>query len=199
MKIHKFNSKEEWELARNNKITGTRAKELIVRRGKEQKIEFYRMLAERIGIPRDNENRMDRGLRLEDEAIKEFEKQTGKKVNNDLVIWCRDDDERIALSPDGAIGKTEAIEVKCLDQAVHLKAYITRAIPSEYKDQALQYFVVNDSLRKLYFTFYDPTLPCSFFYLELTRKELKKEIEANLKEQRNILVMLDELEDKLTF
>jgi hypothetical protein len=50
---------------------------------------------------------MDRGKRLEDEAIERFAKETGKKVNTDLVLWMRDDDENIAVSPDGSIGKTK--------------------------------------------------------------------------------------------
>ena len=40
---------------------------------------------------------MDRGKRLEDYAVERFVKETGKKVNTDLVLWVRDDDENIAI------------------------------------------------------------------------------------------------------
>ena len=68
----------------------------------------------------------------------------------------RDDDENIAVSPDGFIGTTEAVECKCLSSARHIEALLTRAIPSEYEYQVLQYFIVNDKLEMLNFVCYDP-------------------------------------------
>ena len=110
MKIQKFSSEEEWLEARLGKVTGTRLKDLVVKRGTGKKIGFYEIIkAERIAIPASGENVMDRGKRLEDFAIERFIAETGKKVENDLVMWSRDDDDNIAVSPDGWIGKKEAV------------------------------------------------------------------------------------------
>ena len=147
MKIQTFNTKEEWLASRVGKITGSRLGDLVAKRGNGYKMGYYELIAERIALPHNGENVMDRGIRLEEEACLRFEKETGKKVNNDLVIWTRDDNEDIAISPDGMIGKIEAIEVKCLSSALHIKAWLTKEIPSEYEEQIIQYFVVNDSLK----------------------------------------------------
>lgn len=47
--------------ARLGRITGTRLKDLVVRRGSGYKIGFYEIIAERIAIPASGENVMDRG------------------------------------------------------------------------------------------------------------------------------------------
>jgi predicted phage-related endonuclease len=142
---------------------------------------------------------MDRGKRLEDEAIERFVKETGKKVNTDLVLWMRDDDENIAISPDGAIGKTAAVECKCLSSARHIEAWLTKAIPDEYEYQVLQYFIVNDSLKTLYFVFYDPRMPKDFFYFEVKRKDVQERVDAYIELERNVLAEIAEIEQQLTF
>ncbi len=135
MKIIKYDNEETWQLARRGKITGTKLKGLITKRGNGKKIGFYELIAERLAIPPDDENVMDRGLRLEEEAIKEFEKKSKKKVKTDLVIWEREDNPSIAVSPDGYIDKTEAVEVKCLGSARHIEALLTNEIPKDYQEQ----------------------------------------------------------------
>lgn len=200
MKVQKFEDRDQWKDARRGRITGTRAGNLLSKRdGKTPLKGFYELIAERVAIPRDDENRMDRGLRLEDEAIQRFAKETGKKVTNDLVIWSRDEDEDIAISPDAQVGKKGAIECKCLDSAAHIEAYLTKRIPKDYDAQALQYFVVNDALETLYFIFYDPSMPIDFFYIEVKREDMEEEIEAALVMQREVLKKVEEIEQQLTF
>ena len=67
------------------RITGTRLKDLVVKRGTGRKIGFYELIAERIAIPPSGENVMDRGKRLEDEAVERFAKETDLEVENELV------------------------------------------------------------------------------------------------------------------
>jgi predicted phage-related endonuclease len=173
MKVIKFEDEEKWLEYRKGKITGTRLKDIISKNGtKQKKIGFYEIIADRISIPPDNENRLERGHRLEDCAIRKFEKKTGKKVENDLVMWVRGDNEDIALSPDGYIGTKEAVEVKCLASAKHIEAYLTQKIPSEYEYQVLQYFICNDDLERLYFVFYDNCCPIDMFYLIVDRADI---------------------------
>lgn len=200
MKTLKFDNKEAWLAGRIGKITGSRLKDIVVKRGTGKKIGFYELIAERLGIPADGENAMDRGTRLEAEAVEAFTKETGKEVDSSLYIWTRDDDESIAISPDGVIGKTEALECKCLSSARHIEAFLTQEIPDEYEFQKLQYFIVNDNLQTLYFAFYDPRLLAKpFFYITVNRKDIEKEIEQYLNYQRETLAEVNTIVNQLTF
>lgn len=199
MRTLTFADQEEWMEARRGRITSTRLKDLIVKRGTKPKMGFYEIIAERVAVPRTDENVMDRGRRLEDEAIDRFEQETGKKVNRDLVIWCRNDDENIAISPDGFIGKTEAVEVKCLSSARHIEAYLTREVPSDYEAQVLQYFVVNDDIKKVYMVFYDPRMPKDLFWLEVKREDVQDKVAEYLELERKALEEIARIEKELTF
>lgn len=202
MKITRFENEEEWLEFRNGKITGTRVKDVIVKRNTgEEKMGFYELIAERLALPPDDENVMERGKRLESEAIKEFTETTGKEVITDLVVWTRDENERIALSPDGYVEDlTEAVEVKCLASANHIKSYLTKQIPSEYEDQAMQYFVVNDKLEQLHFAFYDPRLlVANFFIITLDRSNYTEKIKDYYTKQINLLDRVEAVVKSLTF
>jgi len=130
-----------------------------------------------VALPSDGENVMDRGIRLEEEALKRFEKEISRKVDSSLVLWISEDDENIAVSPDGMIGKTEAVEIKCLNSATHIEAWLTQKIPKEHYFQIIQYFIVNLKLKTLYFVFYDPRIPAKdFFYFTIKRKEVEADV-----------------------
>lgn len=199
MKTLKFSDENEWLEARRGKITGTRLKDLINKRGNGRKKGFYEIIAEKVAVPHDGENVLDRGHRLEVEAIERFEQETGKKVNKDLVIICRDDNEDIAYSPDGYIGQTETVEVKCLNSASHIEAWLTKQIPSEYEEQTIQPFIVNDKLKKLYFVFYDPRMPKDFFYFEVNRKNVAEKVAEYFELEKQVLAEIAEIEKQLTF
>ena len=201
MKTLTFNDKDQWSSARRGKITGTRLKDIVVKRGAGKKIGYYELIAERLATePEGDETPMDRGTRLEPEAIERFEKETKKKVDTSLLLWVRDDNDSIALSPDGVIGKTEAVEVKCLSSARHIEAWLTQKVPDEYEMQVLQYFIVNDSLKTLYFVFYDPRIPSKdYFVLEFHRKDLAEQIEAMLEYQRTTIEEVNQIVNDLTF
>src|ERR1035441_3847852 len=119
MKTLKFepNERDEWLYTRRGKITGSRLADIYSKRdAHKKKIGFYELIAEKLGLPPDNdENAMERGSRLEKEAIARFEQENpGVKVDTSLLIWTRDENENIAISPDGVISETEAVEAKCL-------------------------------------------------------------------------------------
>jgi hypothetical protein len=204
MKINKFESKEDWERGRFGKITGSKLDKIVTKKGTGKKIGYYELIAEKLGIPADDENPMNRGTRLESEAIERFEKESKKKVDSSLYILERDDNKEIAISPDGIIWKKdkvkEAVEVKCLSSARHIEAFLTNKLPSEYELQALQYFVVNDELETLYFCFYDPRLFAKpFFYLTIKRKDLEEDIKYYLDYQKNTLLEINEIVSRLSF
>ena len=199
MKTQTFESREEWLSARRGKITGTRLKDIVVLRGTEKKIGFYELIAERLGIPADDESAIDRGVRLEGEAMEVFEKATGKTVDKSLVIWTRDENESIAISPDGFIGETEAVEVKCLSSANHIKAVLTGEVPKDYEFQVLQYFVVNEKLETLHFVMYDPRLLAKpFFVIEVKREDVQEDVEKYLAYEQTTLAEIDEIVNQLT-
>ena len=202
MKTTKFDSNEQWMAARLGKITGSRLKDIVVKRGTGKKIGYYELIAERLGVPADDEKPMDRGHRLENEAMERFSKETGQKVDMSLIMWTRDDNESIAISPDGVIGKTEAVEVKCLSSARHMEAYLTCEVPDEYQMQGIQYFICNDKLKKLHFVFYDPRFLVEkvvYFTIEITRDQVAKEIEEYLAYERNVIMEIDRIVNQLTF
>lgn len=200
MKITTYESREEWLAGRFGKITGTRVKDLIVKRGTGRKIGFYELIAERLAIPSDGENPMERGQRLEPEAIERFAKETGKAVDTSLVIWEREDDSRIAISPDGFIGMTEAVEVKCLSSARHIEAVITKQVPDDLKDQVIQYFVVNDKLKTLHSVFYDPRLSVKdYFVIETKREEVQENVNEYLEYERKTLEEVEAIIMDLSF
>lgn len=198
--IEKFDDRDDWLNARNGKITGSKLKDLIVKRGTGEKKGFYQLIADRIAIAPDGENPMDRGTRLEEEAVDRFAKETGKKVNTDLVIFSRTDNPNIAFSPDAYIGETECVEAKCLNSASHIEAFITQKVPSEYSDQVIQPFVVNDNLKTLYLVFYDPRIPSKdFFYLTINREDLGDTIEDYRRLEVEKLALVEEWVLKLSF
>jgi hypothetical protein len=175
--IHKFDNEKDWLDFRKDKITGTKLKDIIVKRGTNKKVGFYQLIADQLAIE-DDENPMDRGHRLEEEAIDLLTKTTGIKFNKSLVIITRDDNPNIAWSPDGFTDNLKiGVEVKCLKSALHIQAIITDSIPYEYKEQSVQPFIVNDQLETLYFTFYDPRLVSRPFHvIEVKRADVEGEI-----------------------
>lgn len=186
----------EWHQIRKGKITGTTLKS-IMGTPKARQEAVYELLAERLTVGVEDsenyENAMERGLRLEDAAIASFELHTGNKV--DKVGFCEDDDEKmIANSPDGLIGETEAVEVKCMGGKNHIKMWLTNAIPEEYFWQSIQYFVVNKKLEKLHFVGYNPDIPVHPLHIiELERESIAEKIEEAKVAQKNFLKEVDEI------
>ena len=169
-----------------------------------RKLGFYETIAERLGLPRDGEDRMERGLRLEQEAREEFEKRYGKKVV-EVGICVSDVDDRIINSPDGLIADengefTEAIEIKSLSPARHIQGVVENKVPDEYWSQKMQYFVTNEKLQTLYWVFYDPSIAAiPFHVVEVHRDELEDWPERLLEFQLSQLEQMDEIVERLAF
>lgn len=213
MKTYTYETREEWLAARKTKITGSRLKDIIVKRGTEKKKGFYELIAERLwqDVESDfpdyvpNETPMDRGTRLEKYAIERFKAETGHKVDTSLILWVREEEERIAISPDGFIcppdgsEPTEAVECKCLNSASHLEAFLTNKIPDEYYMQGLQYMIVNDLIETVNFVFYDPRIPVKdYFVIPMQRADVLGDIIDYLDYQMKTIKEVDEIVAKLT-
>jgi predicted phage-related endonuclease len=146
---------------------------------KARKTALYEILAERltVGVDMEYENAMERGLRLESDAVAMFELETDKKV--ELTGFCEDDtNPMIANSPDGLIGENEAIEVKCMGGTNHIKMWLENEVPEDYFWQVAQYFIVNEKLQKLYFVGFNPDIPIKpLIILEVNRESILEDID----------------------
>lgn len=200
MKVKYFATKDDWLEGRKGKITGSVLKDIVVKRGSGEKIGFYQIIADRISQKTD-EDPMERGSRLEPEAIDVFSSKIGKDIDTSLVIWERDDNPSIAISPDGFMGETEAVEVKCLSGAKHIESYLTNKIPEEYHYQVLQYFIVNEKLETLYFVLYNPEMPekIQMHYFIISRKDVQDQVDTYTAYQKEKLATIDEIINTLTF
>jgi hypothetical protein len=204
MKREQYQNELDWLYSRKGCITGSTAKDVKpMVRGGGYKIGVYRLIADRIAIPRGDENRMERGHSLEAEAVERLARETKLPFTQvDFEIWKHEEFDNIAFSPDGYIeGEIieTACEVKCLDSARHIEAYITKEIPSDYSEQILQAFIVCETLQELYFVFYDPTVTVDFFYILIKRADIEKDIIKTETDQEQTLAFVNEWVNKLTF
>lgn len=176
-KITKFENDTDWLEFRKSKITGTKLKDIVTKRGNGTKIGVYQLIADRLAIE-DDEDPMARGHRLEKEAIEHLSNLTGIEFITDLVIMSREDNSNLAWSPDGySKDLKSAAEVKCLRSALHIQTIIENKIPDEYKEQSIQPFIVCDELETLYFTFYDPRIVSRPLHvIEVKRADIEKDI-----------------------
>lgn len=188
MKKHNFSQRSpEWQQIRKGKISGTFLKNILgTPRARQEAV--YEFIADKltVGIDLGEENAMDRGIRLEADAIAMFELETGKKV--ETIGFCEHDDEPIiSNSPDGYVADsndTEAVEAKCLGGKNHVKMWLTNRVPDDYEWQVIQYFVVNPKLKKLYFVGYNPDIPShSLHIIQVNREEVTDRIEIAYKAQ----------------
>lgn len=185
---------DEWHQLRKTRITGTVLKS-IMGTPKARQDAIYQTIADRltIGLP-DNEqyeNPMDRGTRLEPDAISMFEFETGKSVIE--VGMCEsDDNEAIAQSPDGYIkgsNDTEAVEVKSPGGKNYVKMWLTNDPTDEYTWQIVQYFVVNPQLEKLYFVIYNPDIAIHPLHIiEIVRDEEMENKVKHATERQEIFI-----------
>lgn len=181
----------EWHQKRKTAVTGTVLKSLMGTPKARQEA-VYECLANRltVGVEDEYENAMDRGTRLEPDAIAAFELETNKSVER--IGFCEsDDNSAIAQSPDGYVrdtGDTEAVETKCMGGKNHIKMWLTNKVPDEYEWQVVQYFVVNEKLEKLHFVGYNPDIPVHPLHIiEVTRAEIEADIEK-AREAQNIFL-----------
>jgi putative phage-type endonuclease len=202
MKILNLEQKSEaWHEARLGRVTGTGLKR-ILGTPKVRESYFYEILAERLSTEANSEeSALDRGVRLENEAITAYEAQKGVKVER-IGFIERNDCKWIGSSPDGLIATDgiykKGVEVKCLSSANHIKTYLTQEIPEEYTAQGINYFVVNDDCEEVDFVFYDPRISkIPMFVITMKRSEHEKEIVEALEKVRQFIKEVDEVVIKI--
>ncbi len=188
----------EWFALRNGKVTGTLLKK-IVGTARTQETAYYELLAERLSVvEHDEESALNRGIRLEDEAREAFASAYGVKVET-MAFVESDTNKFMGISPDGFIKKgkkyIQAVEIKCLSSANHVKAWLENQIPEEYYPQVVQYFIVNKDLQSLFFVLYDPRIEIHPMHIILVeRADIEEDIVEYEKEE---LAMIKRVNDKV--
>jgi len=223
IKLSQEHDREAWLQMRRGKITGSKAKAIRpLSRGADRIPQgFWDLLAEKLAVGADGEKDIDRGQRLENEALELTAKKLKLNLNLDPGMWVSDDNEDLAVSPDAAENTdspTYAAEAKCLSSANHLKFVIKdqrvqqgelyRPIDSipdgasaAYREQVIQYFVVNENLKKLYFVLYDDRIALDKYMLHvitIDRKDIEDEIEDQKQMQLETLAEVNKLIAELT-
>jgi hypothetical protein len=96
---------------------------------------------------------MERGIELEPEAIAAYETTTFNKVYK--VGWVEVTEPPwqgwVGCSPDGLIGETELIQVKCLAWNTHLEYIFSNSIESKYiKQMQFELFITGRQFNTLF-------------------------------------------------
>ena len=92
------------------------------------------------------------------------------------------------------------VETKCLSSAWHLYIYYEKEIPTAYRKQNLQAFIVNEKLQKLHFVCYDPRIPAlPIHWITITRDEIAGEIALYKQYEDQLMEELNALVNELTF
>ncbi len=180
----------EWFMARMNKITSSRMKDVL----KPDNLGLVdEMIAEKVtnvpDIPDFISDDMQRGSDLEPVARDEYIKKTGIEIEE--VGFCISDKyDWLGLSPDGFTpDRKGGIEIKCPKTKTHVKYVRQGQIPNEYRPQTLEYFLVNEKLEWLDFISFDPRFKVKpLFIHRITREEITDQLEDTM----NALIKFNE-------
>lgn len=215
VKVSQKDSRDSWLELRRGVVTGTKAKIVAPpKRGAGTPQGIYELLAEKVAIAKDGEKEMDRGLRLEEEALLLTQDKFNLDLNMDCGMWFSDD-MKLGISPDAAEVSdkpTYAAEAKCLDSKNHLQAILNdieaKKLPqynpldslkiatADYSAQAIQYFVINQDLQTLYFTLYDDRVALDnvvHYVITIKRDDVAEFIDGQESYERDALARVDEM------
>jgi putative phage-type endonuclease len=166
---------DEWLKLRQGKFTASTFKDLFMKETTQgyqdaiYKVAFERLTKE---SPENFSNDwMQRGTELEPEAREWYELETYNKVHNGGFFEYND---WIGASPDGLIGDSGLIEIKCPKFSTMMDYLIKKELPKNYYYQVHGQLFVTDR-EWCDFIAYHPSLPK--FVLRINRdKEVDKEI-----------------------
>lgn len=191
----------EWFELKLGKVSGTTLKGILGTKVARDTA-FYKTIGELLKVPDENtpeyENDMDRGTRLESEAIAAYEFETGNSVYH--TGFVEGDTPLSGQSPDGdtkaTIGNV-GVEVKCMGEGNHMKVVVTNKVPKEYMPQVLKYFMVDPTRVAVDFVAYNPEIPrFPLHIIRLYKVDLLKEIaDAQEKENKFVAEVLEAMED----
>jgi hypothetical protein len=199
---------QEWFDFRYDKLNGSEAKYVKpLQRGADRTpAGFWKLLAHKLAMRPDGEKEDERGHRLEPIAVSEYAQKTGKPFRTNCGMWVSDHDANTTFSPDGeepTDQPTYSAEVKALSSDKHIKVIAKdikakkeegynpiNSVPDEqgaqYRDQAIQAFVVNDKLEEHHFLMYDDRMAfeeLKLYAIVIKRKDVQELVERRKAEQ----------------
>ena len=181
---------DAWMQIKSGKTSGSGVKPILsARTPAPWKTYAYKLISQReneaLATYRDGylSEAVQWGQDMEPEAIKEFEKRTGKIVEQ--VGWVESLDPALkgksGCSPDGIITIKEWVEIKCLSTENHIKFVTENSLPTDFKPQVINYFVINPDLDVVYLALYDPRVKIvkkKLHIIPVFRKDCQKDIDA---------------------
>lgn len=201
MKIKQYKTREDWLMARAGKVTGSKLKDVLTKKGNTTKIGVYQLVADKLGIIDGSIDGRDRGHELELEAIQALSNELGYEFKTDLVMFESDENPNMAYSPDGFTEDfTITAEAKCLSSAHHIQVIVEDRILNDHFDQMVQSFIVNDKQQTHYYVSYDPRVTARPVHIiRTTRKDVEGIIERYRGMQKDILAKVDKIVEELAF
>jgi len=195
---------EQWLIDRLCVITGTRLK-AVMGTVKAQDTLINELIAEHLtDRPKEmyKSVTMQRGNDEEHFAIKQYEKQTGVKIES-FGLCIHSEFEWLGLSPDGFTKNLlHGTEVKAPNTDTLVGYLRAGTIPKEYYWQVIQYFIVNEKLKTLDFLPYDPRVKLDKLQLvpiSVTRKDLEDDINKAMERLLKFREKWISEQDRLTF
>jgi hypothetical protein len=191
----------EWELARLEKISGTRLADAIGTSAKQEAL-INQLIAEKLtGERKENyvSLSMAKGIEAEEYAIAEYELKTGE-ITEQVGLCQSDKYDWLVYSPDRLIKKAgkykKGVEAKCPNSDT-LIGYIRKGkeIPKDYLPQIECAFLVNEDLEEMDFIAYDPRIQTEQYRLWIVN--VKRE-DLPLKEtEEELLKFYEKLQEEL--
>jgi putative phage-type endonuclease len=173
----------EWEMARLEKISGTRLADAIGTSAKQEAL-INQLIAEKLtGERKENyvNLSMAKGVEAEEYAVSEYELKTGE-ITEEIGLCQSEEFDWLVNSPDRLIKKggkyCKAVEVKCPNSDTLIGYHRKGEIPKDYLPQIMSYFLVNEDLEELDFVAYDPRIQTDQYrmlIINVKRKDLPLE------------------------
>jgi len=131
---------DEWKNLRLGKVTASRLSDVMSKgRGsspsKTRHAYMMQLIAEKLtGEPQDNftNQYIEWGNECEPQARSMYEFETGNNVDQVAFVDC---ENGFGVSPDGLIGESGLIEIKCPKSTTQIERYLKGEFPSTYKAQ----------------------------------------------------------------
>lgn len=157
---------DEWKTARLGKVTASRMADLTAKTkfgwGAGRANYMAELLVERLtGVPTEgySNDAMKRGSATEPEARMEYQIRTGLEVEQ-VGFVPHPTIAMAGCSPDGLIGESGLVEIKCPNSATHIEMLLGRPprVPDKYEKQ-IQFQLTCTGRLWCDFVSYDPRLP----------------------------------------
>lgn len=210
----------EWREFRKNKIGGSDAKGMmpLKRSPNSDPAGLWDLVGGMLtGNSSDEpgETPMDRGHRLESSAVQVISEAIELELDDNAGVWVSSENEHVMVSPDAAQPGDEpeySVEIKHLNAGKHFKFLHKMKnglsgidlVPNEagayYREQCIQYFVVNENLKVHYFVMRHPDVIYKEHELVIAvidRTDVQEEVDQQLAIQKKQVARAKDIVNEL--